>query len=735
LSEEFDPLMQKILPNVLKFEAVCQAVKPREKNLTAQIRRVSVDPEDPIGVPGLFIDGEELIPMALKPNTFDNSHNLMLPQRNMAIREFAAAGINLVSVSVSTGQYCIGENEYDWSYVDMICRESIKNNPDVRLSIYCSCILPQWFGVKYPDEVEQGYYSSKPEKLAPGPLGSDVWLKVQKEFLHALVAHIENQDYGKYVYEYLPGGGQSSEWYWPSSVTGGIPGYSQGTLVTFRKWLKNRYKTDAALQAGWHDETVTLDTAQVPSVESRRFVGSALFRDPVKEAAIIDFRRYMTDRTVLFIQESARAIKNACNNQKLVTIYSGYDLPVQARKLFHSGLSNAWAIAQIPEVDMLCTPITYVGRGITGEGLRVNAFDGSAKLAGKLLWAEDDPRTHLCLYIDCDKTETLQETIEVMKRTFGQALTRSSGAWWLLFDNSWFHQNEINTELRKCTDIYTSALKSDRRSIAEAAVIFDEESQFLLSLRQELLGGHTWRLYTQSVRSGAQFDFYYLPDLANENMPDYKLYIFITSYQVSAQTRMMIHEKLSKNHATAVWCYAPGYFNEKQQPDLQNMRNLTGFEFRIENAMQAWSAAVPEDCVYPELRGISSSATFAPAFFAQNGEKIMLTPQGDAALAQLDNGKFNSIFTLFPADLKLLRFFCRRSGVHIYSTHEDVLTASRSFLSIHTNKTAGARNIMLPGKYCVTELFSKRKIGDNISQFSDHLPAGTTVIYSLESPR
>ena len=84
-------------------------------------------------------------------------------------------------------------------------------------------------------------------------------------------------------------------------------------------------------------------------------------------------------------------------------------------------------------VDMICTPIDYGRRRAGATGLRVNAFDGSARLAGKILWQEDDHRAHLCLFTDQGRSETLRETLETQKRSGAQAITRGTACWGLLY--------------------------------------------------------------------------------------------------------------------------------------------------------------------------------------------------------------------------------------------------------------------------------------------------------------
>ena len=83
---------------------------------------------------------------------------------------------------------------------------------------------------------------------------------------------------------------------------------------------------------------------------------------------------------------------------------------------------------------------------------------------------------------------------------------------------------------------------------------------------------------------------------------------------------------------------------------------------------------------------------------------------------------------LSPAEL---REIARAAGVHIYSDTDEPLYASRRHVALHS-ATGGARRIALP-RVCgtVTELFSGRLVGRNVSEIEDDLPTPSTVLYDL----
>ena len=724
LPPEYDVEMKRILPVTAQYEKSRPKQEDFSKGIKAERKTVN-------GLPALFINGKHQTPVQAVPNLRHQlTHKFLYHKYNMGIRNFAAAGIELLSVGASPALFWKGERQYDWKTLDDIFARAIKANPNCKIMVYATPIPPEWFRKKYPEELEKSYFGSNLRlQVSAGPLGSDIWLNAQKQMIHDLVTHLESSSAGKHIYGYLIGGGQSAEWYWPASVYGGIPGFSEGTRKSFRNYLKEKYKTDAALQKAWQDPKVTLATADVPSAAERKQADLGVFHDALKAAKVIDFRRYQTHQTLRHIKSSTEAVKKACGNRKVTVIYSGYDLPVIAGKLFNAGLCGSWDVMQMPSVDMICTPIDYSTRRRGQTGLRVNAFDGSARLAGKVLWQEDDPRTHLCLYLDGNRSADLAETLEAQRRSAAQAITRGTAVWWLLFDNAWFHQQEIIATLQKNVELTRAAVKKDRRITAEAALIFDEESHFYLTdSRNSLLQQHTWGAYQNAVKSGIMFDYYYQNDMLKKDMPDYKLYVFLTPYSMDKAKREKIQAKLAKNGAVAVWCYAPGFF-DGAKGSVENMKALTGFDFKMirsKKAVKAPAANVPGFGFIP-----GASYTVDPQFYVT--DKALVSTADGGIFAAKEMGKWRSVYSLMPLTRNHLRAVGKYAGVHIYSDTDDELFANRSYVMLHT-RLGGDKTIRLPhGKYTVTELYTKRKLGTGVTTFTDpKVPAGTTRLYLLE---
>lgn len=723
----FDPEMKKTLKSTLEFEHNRTICTPRQNEVKAEIKRIN-------GVPGLLVDDKQIPPLAAILHPTDWRGRKDMHKLTHGIRNFAAGKINIIGLTIPSKVFWKDDARYDWLELDKYAAEIIKSNPSAAILVEYIFDPPPWFIQKYPEELEKSYkFSNIVIETNGPPLGSDLWHSKSQEALHALVTHIENQSYGKYVIAYNPAGGESGEWYWPGAVYGHTPGFSEATCKTFRIWLKEKYLSNQALQKAWNSQDVTLENAMPPTIERYRKKYSGTFLDSSVDMPVIDFRRYMTDRTVNVMKDSLTTVKSASKNKKLTVVFSGYDLSLAAHKILHSGLSGSWQISNFDNLDMICSLIEYGDPRLPGgSGLRVNAFDMSNRLAGKLAWQEDDPRTHLYGKAETGATRSLEETISVLKRFVGHTVIRNTGAWWRLFDSYWFHQDEIILALQKSDEIVGNAIKQTNASRAQIAVIFDEDVNFFISPRQDMIGNFGMKFYDLINRSGAVSDYYYQNDIVNSNMPDYKVYFFISSYYITPEKVKVIHQKLIKNNAIAVWCYAPGALGEKLTIDLDNMTALTGQKFKMEDYNGKITGSISQ-IGYKKLGDIPPlSGTINPVFFAIDGEPLMTDKNNNAVMSIKKLPGWTSIHTLLPLEIEHIRAICQMAKIHLYTDGGDQVMANENFLLLHTNQKRGDRTIRLDGIYDVTELFSGKLIGKGISSYVEKdLPPGTTRLYQL----
>jgi hypothetical protein len=334
------------------------------------------------------------------------------------------------------------------------------------------------------------------------------------------------------------------------------------------------------------------------------------------------------------------------------------------------------------------------------------------------------------------RTRDLAETLAVIERNAGIALTTNTAQWWYnLVGYHVFHQQEMIQRIAELNGAAHRALEKDRASAAEVALVCDLESMYYSRyqgspFRQALYYG----AYNEAGRMGAPFEMYLAEDLKDPRMPDYKLYVFMNQFHADKDTGAAIARKIRRNNAVAVWCYAPGYIS----PDgfsAETMRDLTGMQTTAstsEQKLQMTSTA--EASPITQYFTGSKPYMLGPVFKVDDpAAEVLASTEFGPALAVRQFQDWRSVYCLMPLDHALLTGLCEYAGAHVYCKSGDVFTANSGYLMLHTT-TAGAKTIVLPKPCTVRDAVSGDLVGEGISSFTQALPEKVTRIYEL-TPR
>ena len=83
-------------------------------------------------------------------------------------------------------------------------------------------------------------------------------------------------------------------------------------------------------------------------------------------------------------------------------------------------------------------------------------------------------------------------------------------------------------------------------------------------------------------RMGIPADFYYHNDIARDDLPEYKLYVFVNCFSLTGEEREAIKRKVRRAGKTALFIYGQGFID----PDAENrlspdhIADLTGMKIR-----------------------------------------------------------------------------------------------------------------------------------------------------------
>jgi hypothetical protein len=741
------------------------------ESLTSEVR-------DHNGIPALYVNGK-LTSQVLAAPYRD-------PQRGgiSDFNDFRQAGITIFDIYL----------RFRWTAPEVFDFTGVDQKLDAYLGVDKEVLfLPRvlltpgdWFRKQFPDEISMrddgspaGMFPSQNAGNNPS-FSSEKYRELSHRAMVAFIEHLETK-YGDHIVGYQVGNGFGGEWlpfnsFWesppgaPPPTKFGVEDYSPPARAAFRNWLKAKYKSDAAIQAAWHDRKVTLDSAEIPNEVERYSTTRGIFFDPAAGCRVPDFFTFYNDSVASVLVENSKWVKELTGRKKIVGSFYGYlwcNFPNLSA--VHSGQLGLTKVLNSPDVDFLCSPYTYDNKGIGGPN-NSQTLPEAAALHGKLYFNEVDTETHLKQRQwrwgnSLHNPTSFAETKGLLVRDYAYSLTKGNGLWWTDLMGGDYHDDQIVKLLAQLKRIDHESLDADKRSTADIAVIMDE-SAFTFTGDGEPL----WNALLTAQKQwefaflGAPWEPQLLSDIDNPKVRDYKLYIFLGTFRVTPAQRTAIHAKLKRNHATALWIYAPGYIDD-DKCSVDNMIALTGIKLaesmtpgelhvdynfplggvetagaygtdvNVREIIRYYDHQVylkdPRD---PSLKRDLPGFRISPRFYAvdpQADRLGTLAGVNQPGLVKKAQDGWTSIYSAAPiVSAKLLRNLAQAAGCHIYDDAGDVVVANASFLSIYSPR-GGERAIRLPKESTVTELLENKVIAEGVAKFPRTLAPNESVLYRI----
>ncbi len=595
------------------------------------------------------------------------------------VRLAADAGVNFVSFPVPLPWPKPGEPD-DWREVDAVCASVLAANPQALLIPRVPMNPPDWWRAAHPDDVMQWEDGTRRLMVVASP----AYRRDASARLVAFISHVEAK-FGDRVAGYHPAGQNTDEWFYEGSWERPLSGYAPADLAAWQRWLKVCYQTDAALRAAWHDPAASFERAAVPGAGARHASPAGVFRDPEKEQPVIDWARFQQDAMAECVCELARSARTASHGRKLVLFFYGYvhELAALPNGPAVSGHYRLRRVLDCPEIDVLCSPISYFDRGLGGSAPAMSAAE-SVALAGKLWLNEDDTRTSVATGIMPgfkDRVETVAETDAELTRNTAQAGLRNFGTWWMdLTRTGWFNDAALWTRMKSLAVLDDALLRMPTPYHPEIAAVLDESAMELVTPEGHSVSRECAYTVRQMLgRSGAPYGQYLLDDVLAGRVQA-KLYVFLNAWSLTAAQREKLRE--ATRGSLCVWCYAPGWF-DGGQPSLAAMEQLTGFRLQQLDGLSGWAVPTPGAGL---TEPFGRNKPVRPLFGlrdAADGETLATYANGHTAVAL----RKTSLFVGAPGlTSELVRFAARRAGVHLYADVDCNVTANGNFILLHAVK-------------------------------------------------
>ena len=661
-------------------------------------------------------------------NPYVNLAPDVFPQQ---IKLASAAGVNLISHPLAPYWPKPGAVP-DWSAVDAGCQAALNANPNALLLPRIGVYAPDWWLKAHPGEA-----MAWDARGSNGPMfsvASSLWRQEAAKHLATLITHLEEK-FGEHMAGYHICGQNTAEWFYYGTWDPQLNGYAECDGRAFREWLAGRYRHDDALRAAWHDPKASLATATVPSPAQRSAAPAGMLRDSATEQPVIDFSEFQQESMASCVTELAHVVREASHGRKLVVFFYGYVFEFSGVKN-GPATSGHYALRRVlncPDIDVLCSPISYFDRGLGGNASSMTAAE-SVALAGKMWLAEDDTATYLSLNDfpgSTERVDTVEKTNEELVRNTAQCALRNFATWWMdLGAVGWFNDPRLWEEMARIGALDRPLLEHPTPFRPEVAAVIDESS-----LIRVASGGHiaSWRAAGQARqalgRMGCPFGQYLLDDVTAGKVPA-KLYAFLTAWHLSPDQRRKLLE--ATRGATRIWCYAPGY-QEGDRTSLEAMRELTGF--RVKRLSKVSAQAEPTDAgrKLGLVGPVGFNQPIEPLFGVADAtpeESLATYPDGSTAIALRRTADGVSLFVSPPGlTPELLRLAADQSKVHLFTRTNCNVYANGPFLLLHGSQD-GQLNIDIGKTAAIHDVMTGREIGQG-PQWSLHLKKGETRVLRI----
>lgn len=529
---------------------------------------------------------------------------------------------------------------------------------------------------------------------------------------------------------------------WFHSATQGYD-TSKAALQKFRNWLRVRYGNDVvALRASWFDGSASFDTVTIPHYNAAQVPGADFVRTGRKSRRWVDYHLFLSDATVERIGELAHVVKKASAGYFLVGVSYGYTFEWSHASSGHLSLGK---LLRTPEVDIVAGPPSYKNREPGGSCPFPGPIDSFA-LNGKLYVSEEDFKTPISGKQEPDDFNPVIRTPQALEsaqwRGAGAALAHGSGVAWMdLWGNGWLNSTGIWHRGGKTREALIRRL-STPFTAPDVAVFIDERSLAYLADQKafELL---VQQVRESVLRSGVSVGFYLLSDLAHrETFPESKLYVFVNAWDIRAEVRAAIRQRLQRDNKVLFWLYAAGLFDAGRD-SLERVREVTGIALKPQPFSSRSGTTMlhrrhPLCEALPE-RVLAHGSQLEPSYFALPEDGTVLGEYSQTGLPSFvvremhntddESQRWTSVFLGEPVVTPaLFRALAAMAGVQAWNYHDDLIHVRPPFLSVHC-ANAGTRSLTLPEKWAAYNLTQPHWVATDSTHLRFNALDGSTHVF------
>ncbi len=542
------------------------------------------------------------------------------------------------------------DEAYDYSTLDTQIGDILSRHPKARLLSMIDLNSPEWLARRYrADSFNQL------TELAVNP----EWRRLTLAYLKAFVNHCETH-HGNHMLGYIPCCGGTLEWLEPHNVNPGV--------------FKSLRYASYCRERNWPE-------LPIPDYATSARSDHGFIRDPEREAATIQFRRYVNSLEADFAIEVVTDLRRQLPPERRIGMFYSYVFGLDSNG--HADFERAFDAAP-PDfvIGASCNCDRESGHAGGYAAMRRSLERRGITFLHEIDRITDTTNLQLSPYTACvgpiwKRWDTPQKAAAGLKREMAMSLIQNFSLWWFNIWGFSYRSPEVRDALRRMAQIWRDHAGKSSGSAAEILLVCDLESNSVVNTvntpewpREQSILGH--RLRNALSEAGFGCDNTLWSDLGHMELAQYRLIIFQNPTLMTEERKRFLEEKVLRDHRIVAWGLAPGV---------------------------VWEG----------------SYTGTPVHFAP-GEFTEFRP---ADPAELNAEKIRELATL--------------AGVHRYADG-CAAWASGEYLVLHRAGSPGKVAVTLAAPACeVRELFAEKTILVDGQSFTDEFAAVDTKLYHIRS--
>jgi len=617
---------------------------------------------------------------------------------NYNIKKFIDAGLKMYQLDIWFEDMWFEDGTFDITIAKKQIDGITKLDKSAAIFFRFHTTPPKWWHEKYPEECTK-YADTKVTKEKQLHIFDRYLIQDQQPVLRHSFASLKwYNDASKMLIKFI-------EQFQQCEQSGNLVGIQVATGIYGENhyWAFMKHEPDTSKpMTDVYRKYINDPKAHVPDMSERYNLSDGIFRNPKKEANMIDYTTCQHELVAKSIVHFCKVIKDNWKGEIITGAFYCYYVSLFGRAAAGGHLAEE-IVLNSPYVDYISAPQAYNRnlRNIGGAGVSRGLL-ASISLHKKLLLDEVDHPTHIGTIMGGMKVYPKYESHQILRRNILSSYIKGMGFWYYdfgQFNNSgWWNDPIYMDEITFLQELMEKYYKKEYTSHSDVLLVFDTKVQKYVpnnSNQDPLTDKACINIsYPKALRSGASLDTIYLSDLEKVDLDKYKCIIFMNSFYLTETQKEFVKKNVYKNNRHVVWFVAPGYIDGNKN-DIKNIEEIS--KFAISKVSVDKTITVTSSDFEYSIDNSNEESLLKDIFIPTDGN-IVGKIGNNAGLSYKEYDDHTIWFSSIPfTDESAFRYVYNNSLVHIYNTQNDALLEGSNLLLLHS-EFGGKRTIKFMNK-------------------------------------